>query len=122
MPGRMIMIPQMFLEPRVTTSFSIIKDFKSQTTHGKNFMCLVCKFTDSIVEFYLHIFLVGFLYIICLFSQIKKWIIDVRINLIGMMDIDHCTAPGNHRIHWYIFMDKACLKMVFSIEKFKRGN
>ena len=61
-----------------------------------------------------------FFYVCFLFFSIIKWVVNVGVDFICMMNINNRTVPLNYWVYRYVFMYKSGVKMFFGVNEFER--
>jgi len=79
---------KMLLQPGITAALTIGKDLMVEALQGEQFAGPVGKFPDGVIDFDFEALVVRFINISFHLFGAKKRIVNKRINVIGMMNVD----------------------------------
>ncbi len=106
MPGGMIVVFEVLLQPAVTTAITVIEDLIAQAPQGKEFIGMIGEFTDRIIQLHFNTFGMRFVDVGFHGIEGEEWIVDVWIDGLGVVYIDHRSTPRYRRINRHIFVHK----------------
>ena len=113
---------QVLLHPGVAAALAVVQDLVAQAPQGEQLVGPVGQLPDGVVELDLDALLVGLVDVGGLLLQVEEGVVDVGIDLVGVVDVHHRAAPRPHRVHRHVLMHEAGVELRLRVEGLEGGD
>ncbi len=103
----MVVVLQVLLHPGVAAALAVVEDLVAQAPQGEQLVRLVGQLPDGVVELDLDPLLVGLVDVRGLLLQVEEGVVDVGVDLVGVVDVHHRAAPRLHRVHGHVLVHES---------------